>query len=389
MSNVLLSAGARTALSSLNSIQSEMNVLQKRLATGKRVNSPIDNPSAFFLAASLSGRATTLMSLSEDISTAKSAVSAANNGIATLQSLLSSARSVANTALQSSQSLVTVTGTRSGLTTSDVIASNAGSSTRFRTGDVVTVSDGTTTATYTAANNDDVQDFLSAINNTVGLKVTASLNSSGQIELAATSNINVTIGATVNGAGGATLSSVIGHSTGTTSYITNTTRQNMATQFASLRSQMDSVAADASFNGINLLSGSSLSVSFNETGSSSMTLSGASLDSSGLGISAASNSWQLDSDINTAIGEIEDAITSLQTYAASFSSMSAVVETRSDFNQTMIDTLNAGADTLTINDSNEDSALLLALQTRQQVATTALSLVQSSESAALRLFGLS
>ena len=388
MSNVLLSAGARTALSSLNSIQSEMNVLQKRLATGKRVNSPIDNPTAYFMAASLASRAATLTSLSDSIATAKSTISAANNGIATLQSLLSSAQSIANTALQSSQSLVTVTGTKSNMNSTDIIASNAGSSTRFRTGDVVTVSDGTVTATYTAANNDDVQDFLDAINNTANLKVTASLNSSGQIQLAAESNVNVTVGATLNGAGGATLSSVIGHSAATTNYTTNSVRQSMASQFASLRSQIDAAVADASFNGVNFLNGSSLSVSFNETGSSSLTVTGTSLSASGLGVAAATNNWQLDTDINTAIDQIETAIVSLQTYSTSFSTTSTVIETRSDFNQAMIDTLNAGADNLVANDSDEDSAMLLALQTRQQIATTALSLLQNSESSALRLFGI-
>jgi hypothetical protein len=66
-----------------------------------------------------------------------------------------------------------------------------------------------------------------------------------------------------------------------------------------------------------------------------------------------------------------------------------VLETRDDFNQTMIDTLNTGAANLTASDSNEDGAMLLALQTRQQVATTALSLVQGSQSSVLRLFGVS
>ena len=389
MSNVLLSSGARTALTSLSSINSEMDVLQKRLATGKRVNSPIDNPAVYFLAASLTNRASTLMGLGDDISAAKSTVSAAANGIAAMQSLLSSAQSLANAALQSPESLVTITGTNSSaLTASSTIASTSGSSTRFRAGDQVTVSDGTTTATYTAANGDDVQDFLDAINNTAGLEVEASLNASGQIQFAATSNVDVTIGATMNGAGGATLNSVIGHTAGTTNYTTNATRQNMATQFASLRAQIDAAAQDASYNGVNLLTGSSLSVSFNETGSSSMTLSGLSLSSTSLGVSAPSNTWQLDSDINASIDQIESAINSLRAYATSYSATSGVLETRSAFNQSMVDTLQSGASTLTENDSNEDGAMLLALQTRQQIAATALSLVQDGQSAALRLFGL-
>ena len=68
------------------------------------------------------------------------------------------------------------------LTTSSQIASAGGSATRFRAGDVVTVSDGTTTATYTAVNGDTVQTFLDTINNTANLKIDASLNSNGDIE---------------------------------------------------------------------------------------------------------------------------------------------------------------------------------------------------------------
>jgi hypothetical protein len=62
------------------------------------------------------------------------------------------------------------------------------------------------------------------------------------------------------------------------------------------------------------------------------------------------------------------------------------MQTRIDFNQSMIDTLDSGADALTVNDPDEDSAILLALQTRQKLVMTSLSLASSSDSAALRLF---
>jgi flagellin len=389
MSNTILPSASRTALFALTAIHSDMGTLQMRLATGKRVNSPLDNPAAFFLSQSLSNRATSLTSLTDDIANAKSTISAASNGIAAMQSLLNSARSLANQALQSSQALVTVTGTNSSaLTTGTVIASAGGSATKFKAGDTVTVSDGTTTATYTAASNDTVQTVLDAINNTAGLKATASLNSSGHIQITATSNVDVTVGGALNGAGGATLTSVSGLTAGTTSYATNTVRQNLAVQYDALRTQIDQAGQDAGFNGVNLLTGSSLSVTFNETGSSSLSVSGTTLNSSGLGVSGSTNTWQLDTDINTALSNISAAITSLQNYSATYSSTSAVIQARSDFNSSMIDTLNSGADQLTASDPNEDSAMLLALQTRQQIALTALSLSHDADSTALKLFGL-
>ena len=385
---VSLGAGARATLASLNSIQSQANVLQKRLATGKRVGSPLDNPTAFFLAQSLTSRATQLDNLAADMEAAQSTMSAASAGIAAIQSLLTSARSLANQALLSSVSTATVSGNYSGtLTLSSQISSTSGSSTRFRAGDVVTVSDGTTTATYTAVNGDTVDDFLDTINNTANLKIEASLDSNGDIEFVSTEAVNITIGATMNGAGGATLSSVIGHSAGTTNYTANATRTNLAAQFNSLRTQIDQAAQDAGFNGTNLLAGSSLTLTFNETGSSQMTVSGSAITSTNLSLSGSANSWQNDSDVNAALSAIDSAIDSLEATTATFSSMATVISARSEFNSQMIDTLNTGADLLTENDPNEDSAMLLALQTRQQIAATTLALVQDSQATALKLFG--
>ena len=150
---------------------------------------------------------------------AHSTIDAANNGITAIRSLLTAAQEIAIQALATTPGDVTVTGTNSAaLTTASIVASAGGSSTTFQSGDTVTVSDGTTTATYTAAAGDTVQTFLNAINNTSGLQVTASLDANGQIELAADSNVDVTVGATVSGTGGATLGSIIGLSAGTTNY---------------------------------------------------------------------------------------------------------------------------------------------------------------------------
>ena len=385
---ISLGAGARATLTSLNSIQSQANILQRRLATGKRVGSPLDNPAAYFLAESLTSRATQLDSLTASMESAQSTMSAASAGIEAIQSLLTSARSLANQALLSTVSTVTVTGNYSGTLTSGAqIASASGSATRFRAGDVVTVSDGTTTATYTAVNGDTVQTFLDTVNNTANLKIDASLNSDGQIEFVSTEAVNITIGATLNGAGGATLSSVIGLTAATTSYTATATRTNLAAQFDSLRTQIDQAAQDSGFNGINLLAGSSLTITFNETGSSQMTVTGSSITSTDLSLAASANDWQNDSDVNAALDAITDAIDSLEATTATFTSMATVITARSDFNAAMIDTLNTGADLLTANDSDEDSAMLLALQTRQKIAASALALVQDSQASVLKLFG--
>jgi flagellin len=76
----------------------------------------------------------------------------------------------------------------------------------------------------------------------------------------------------------------------------------------------------------------------------------------------------------------------LQTQASVFASNQTMATARQDFTSSLIDTLNSAADNLVTSDSNEDSAQLLALQTRQQLATTALSLAAANDQSVLRLF---
>ena len=77
----------------------------------------------------------------------------------------------------------------------------------------------------------------------------------------------------------------------------------------------------------------------------------------------------------------------MRTQSKAFGSSLSTVEVRQDFTKAMINTLQAGADNLTLADSNEEGANLLALQTRQQLSTTALSLASQASQAVLRLFG--
>ena len=389
MGDVVLSPAALSTISALSSIQAEIESAQTRLATGKRVNGPIDDPAAYFTAQALSSRADSIKALADSLQTAQDTITAASNGIKSIQSLLSTARSIAYQALQAdSGTAPNVIGTRSGLTTATKIASTFGSSTQFRAGDTVTVSDGTTTATYTAANGDTVQTFINAVNGTNGLKVVASLDSAGAVQLSAISAVTITIGGSVSGAGGASLASVLGLTAGSTAPAANTSlRQSLALQFDAIRGQIDEAAADSGLNGTNLLTSGSLTLALNETGSSKLTVSGADLSSAGIGLAATTNNWASDGDINASLAQINNALTAVGANAASLSASASILQARMDFNKSMTDTLNGGAAALTASDSNADSALLLALETRQQLAATSLSLAHGAYSSALQLLG--
>jgi flagellin len=389
MVDATISAGTRSALFALSSMQNEVNIMENRLATGKRVNAPTDNAISYFLSAGLSSRANAINGLMSDITNTQSSIAAANNGITAIRALLTTAQTIANQARQFAESpVVKVTGNHStSFATTSTIASTAGSGALLKAGDTVTVGDGTTTATYTAANGDTIQTLLDAVNNTGGLNVTATLNGSGQLQFTATSSANITIGGTLAGAGHGTLYGILGLDVGTAYNTANTARANLATQFDGVLSRIDEVAADAGFNGVNFLTGSSSKITFNESGTSSLVINGSPATSSALGVAASTNHFEFNTDVNTALNNITSALNSLKTIATTIGSMSTIMQTRMDFNRSMIDTLGAGADALTIADTNEDGAKLLALQTRRQMATTSLRLSSNNDNAVLRLFG--
>jgi flagellin len=217
--------------------------------------------------------------------------------------------------------------------------------------------------------------------------VTGSVNSAGKFNLAPNSSDNVTI------AGTAGVLTALGVTAGTTTptatvVTANSTRTSLQTDFNNLLTQINQLASDASYNGINLLSGDSLKVVFNGEGTSSLTITGVKFDSAGLGLtSIATNGFQDNKIINDTLTKISTALTSLRTQASKFGSTLTTVQTRQDFTKNLITTLQTGADNLVLADTNEEGANLLALQTRQQLSTTALSLANQANQAVLRLFG--
>jgi flagellin len=100
MSGIVLSASVRQNLLSLQSTADLLATTQDRLSTGKKVNSALDNPTNFFTAQSLDNRASDISNLLDGIGNGVQVLQAANTGITSLQSLIDSAKSIANQALQ-------------------------------------------------------------------------------------------------------------------------------------------------------------------------------------------------------------------------------------------------------------------------------------------------
>ncbi len=189
--------------------------------------------------------------------------------------------------------------------------------------------------------------------------------------------------------GNAREATAFGLTAGTTTSTTtdSTERAALESQFNDIRTQIDQLARDASFNGNNLLQSDNLNVIFNEDGTSSLTISGVDFDSGGLGINAAATgAFQTDANINTSLSELSTALSTIRSQASTFGSQLSTVEIRQDFTKDLINTLESGAANLTLADTNQEGANLLALQTRQQLSSTALSLASQADQNVLRLF---
>lgn len=164
-------------------------------------------------------------------------------------------------------------------------------------------------------------------------------------------------------------------------------RAELVDQYNSILNQIDQLASDAGFNGINLLNGDNLSVLFNEDGTSKLDIDGKSFDSTGLGLSElATTAFDDNDDINGTLDALKAAIEDLRLGASQLGSNLSVVETRQTFTKSLVNVLETGASNLTLADTSAEAASLLALQTRQQLSTTALSLASQADQNVLRLF---
>ncbi len=497
MSNIVLSSRVRSNLLALQQTSDMMTQTQNRLATGKRVNSALDNPSNFFTAHSLNTRANDIGALMDSMGSAVKTIEAADNALKAITKTLDSMKAVArqaredktgpsvtpgaatttNTTNSSSlsnnkitfdvgggitASIDTYSGTAATPTTLEAaanFASNASARTIQINGANVTISanadltqaladinaqtasTGVTAANSTtnpgrivltnASGNDialggvdgelsaigfttaanrvstngtpatgatrSMADIAADINSSATLagKVTASVTDTGQLSLTnlTTSAIGVTglsSGGAITGATGNSATLAAGTGGGLSDV-----RKSLMNTFNDLRTQLDAFAKDATFNGVNLLTGDKLKVIFNEDSSNSLTIEGknadgtsfGTLNSTKLGVATGTTSqFGSDANLDTLIADIGKAMIAIRSQATQYGTSLSVVQQRQDFAKSMVNTLKTGADNLTLADVNEEAANMLALQTRQQLSSTALSLATQADQAVLRLF---
>ena len=172
---------------------------------------------------------------------------------------------------------------------------------------------------------------------------------------------------------------------------TGTQLTSIVTQFNELRDQIDNLANDAEFQGLNLVNdtASTLTVEFSTVSTSTLTISGVDITvdtaNNGLTVASASN-FSLTTRIDAALDQIDADITTLRGNASTLGSNVALLQTRLDFTERYVNVLEEGAGKLTLADLNEEGANLVALQTRQQLGIQALAFAGQSEQGVLALF---
>jgi hypothetical protein len=508
MSGIVLSASVRQNLLSLQSTASMLATTQNDLATGKKVNTALDNPTNFFTAQGLDNRASDINNLLDGIGNGVQVLQAANTGITSLQSLVSSAQSIANQVLQApvgytTKSNVTSTAiagatatnllgpgtagtlTAGAFTTANVSAGslaftvavdggvaktitldaahvtaynvangaslNAGALsasdvanlTNFQYGSTVAsvaagklvFTSGTTGATSTVtttaevvgvgatgttgvggATNTGANPTLGGETLTIGATgggiatnitfgigagqvstlngLNAALASNNlQASIDTTGKINIT---TTNDAASATMGAIGGTATPFNGLVgaaavadpnSQATRATLISQYNNVLQQINTTAQDSSFNGINLLNGDTLKLIFNETGKSTLSITGVTFNDAGLGLSAlAAGTDFLDSNsANKVLASLDSASTTLRSEASSLGSNLSIVQIRQDFSKNLINVLQTGSSNLTLADTNQEAANSQALSTRQSIAVSALALANQSQQSVLQL----
>src|SRR3954451_10100355 len=407
LSNITLSSSVRQNLLSLQDTANLLSTTQTRLATGKKVNSALDNPTNFFTAAGLDVRASDIRNLLDSIGNGVQVLQAADTGITSLSKLVDTAKSIANQVLQqpvgySTKANVDVTGIGAGtsavLTAANLNAGKlAASVITFKTSTgTLAVTFGATFATGSGTATVSTLDQLNQVLASNGITVNASVSSTADTVTFTSTNdaasqVITTTGTAPTGAGvdikGTTTATAGSVNAAVADAASQAIRANLVSQYNGIISQITNTSQDSSFNGINFLNGDTLKLTFNETGKSTLSIQGVTYNAGGLGLaSLAGGTDFLDNNsANKVLTALGAASTSLRTEASALGSNLSIVQIRQDFSKNLINVLQTGSSNLTLADTNEEAANSQALSTRQSIAVSALALANQSQQSVLQL----
>ena len=220
----------------------------------------------------------------------------------------------------------------------------------------------------------------------------ATIDANGLLTISASNDYaSSTLGSTAaGGAIGGTLTSSLTFTTASTpvqDVVAQSTRANLVAQYNNILNQIDTTSVDSSFNGVNLLNGDQLKLVFDETGKSSLNITGVTYNSKGLGLASLTVGVDFidNAATNKVLTNLNSASSTLRSEASALGSNLSVVQVRQDFNKNLINVLQTGSSNLTLADTNVEAANSQALSTRQSIAVSALSLANTSQQSVLQL----
>jgi flagellin len=398
MSGIVLSASVRQNLLSLQSTASLLATTQNDLATGKKVNSALDNPTNFFTAQGLDNRASDIGNLLDSIGNGVQVLQAANTGITSLQKLVDSAKSIANQVLQTPtgySTLASATATVGAVGTATDLTSGGTTTLQGKTVTFTPATGPALTLTFSNVIGAGNVNSLAALNSAIaaaGIGIVGSISSTGFLTFtssndAASQTITTTGAAapnTVSITGTTAAAGVVAPVADTAS---QTTRANLVAQYNNIIAQVTTTSQDSSFNGVNLLNGDTLKLIFDETGKSTLNITGVTYDAAGLGLASltAGTNFLDSNSANAVLTQLNNASSALRSEASALGSNLSIVQVRQDFNKNLINVLQTGSSNLTLADPNEEAANSQALSTRQSIAVSALALANQSQQSVLQL----
>ncbi|MET3414975.1 flagellin [Methylobacterium sp. 1030] len=447
--DVYLSSSVRQNLLSIQKTTDQSSINQTRLTTGKSVNSALDDPVKYFTSQGLTDRSSSLTSLLTGMSNGIQTVQAASKGIDTITDYVKQLQSVVqqaqnniaeNLPTTSSNALVkasetatvggsahdvainkTVLGTAADAKTttngnlglkSSIMGTGAQANTAISQA-TIQIKAGNSTYSFAVGASDKVSDVVAQINKS-GV-ATASVDSQGKVQVTGVGSDPLSIAFGAVSTTGTTAGTFAADKAGTTTLFgaaaatsgntpiagsggSSAARSSLVSQFNTLRDQIDDTAKDASFSGVNLLNGDKATIVFNEkTGAdqSKLDIQGTQVNSSKLGIgmmqdsaksaSGSDFSIQNDSDLRKASDALTNALSALKSQSSTLSSNQSIVQTRQDFTKNLTNILDTGAGNLTNADMNQEAANSQALQLRQSLGTSALSMANQANQDVLQL----
>ncbi|MFN7166264.1 MAG: flagellin [Pannonibacter sp.] len=386
MAGITISSSVRSNLNALQSTSEMMSRVQEKLSTGKKVNSALDNPNSFFTAKGLENRSSDLGTLLDDMGQTVQTLKAADKGITSISGLVDAAKAKANQAAQTSSQTQRAQFAKEFnelMTQIESVAKDSG---------------------YKGKN------LLGGTGN--DLKVTFNENGSSKLDISAVNFTDTTSTTGLN------LSDLATGTSGTTTItLTNGTATTALTSGSLLTSDSEFAAGDVisltDTNGAEIgkmevkatttvgdlekflddTDGVSASLATNTmtvTSEFKLTMKSSSSAVGSFADRTTNNSaesgFAKDSDIDAALKKLKGAQDTLRAQASTFGTNLSIVQNRQDFTKAMINTLEEGAGKLTLADTNQEGANLLALQTQQSLASTALSLASQADQNVLRLF---